>query len=94
MTILSKTIRTPSSPSSPTLEDKESHNTHVEDVESFKVAEEKAQGDYSGATAKTDPAEIRLVRKLDFRIMPILWAMYFLNYVSILLTRVYRNLMN
>jgi hypothetical protein len=33
-------------------------------------------GDYSGAAAKSDPAEIRLVRKLDLRIMPILWAMY------------------
>lgn len=28
-----------------------------------------AQGDYSGAAKKTDPAEIALVRKLDFRIM-------------------------
>lgn len=26
-------------------------------------------GDYSGATKKTDPAEIALVRKLDIRIM-------------------------
>lgn len=40
------------------------------------------EADYSGAVKKTDQAEIRLVRKLDFRIMPILWAMYFLNYVS------------
>ena len=40
------------------------------------------EADYSGAVKKTDPAEIRLVRKLDFRIMPTLWAMYFLNYVS------------
>lgn len=38
--------------------------------------------DYSGATGKSDPAEIALVRKLDMRIMPMLWAMYFLNYVS------------
>jgi hypothetical protein len=38
-------------------------------------------GDYSGAVAKTDPVEIRLVKKLDWRIMPTLWAMYFLNYV-------------
>lgn len=37
--------------------------------------------DYAGATAKTDPLEIALVRKLDLRIMPPLWAMYFLNYV-------------
>lgn len=29
----------------------------------------EVQGDYSGAAAKSDPAEIALVRKLDFRIM-------------------------
>lgn len=80
MAIFSKTMK-PSS--TPNLEDKESNNAHVEDVDSLKVADEKAQGDYSGATAKIDPAEIRLVRKLDLRIMPILWSMYFLNYVSI-----------
>ena len=34
--------------------------------------------DYSGAVSKTDEVEIALVRKLDFRIMPTLWAMYFL----------------
>lgn len=68
------------------LDDKKSKNAHIEDVDSLKVADEKAQGDYSGATAKVDPAEIKLVRKLDFRIMPILWAMYFLNYVSIVST--------
>ncbi|KAL7914430.1 MFS general substrate transporter [Trichoderma velutinum] len=38
--------------------------------------------DYAGGQAKSDPAEIRLVRKLDFRIMPILWLMYFFNYVD------------
>jgi hypothetical protein len=37
--------------------------------------------DYSGAKAKTDPREIALVRKLDWWIMPILWAMYWLNYL-------------
>lgn len=41
------------------------------------------EADYSGAVKKTDPQEIRLVRKLDFRIMPTLWAMYFLNYVCL-----------
>ena len=40
------------------------------------------KGDYSGATKKTDPLEIKLVRKLDRRILPILWAMYFLNYLD------------
>ena len=37
-----------------------------------------ANADYSGAVAKSDKAEIALVRKLDWRIMPTLWAMYFL----------------
>jgi hypothetical protein len=31
-------------------------------------------GDYSGAVAKTDPAEIALVKKLDSRIMPALYV--------------------
>ncbi|KAK5069335.1 hypothetical protein LTR64_008369 [Lithohypha guttulata] len=39
-------------------------------------------GDYSGAVAKTDAVEIALVRKLDRRVLPILWAMYFLNYLD------------
>ncbi|EDN10725.1 MFS transporter [Histoplasma capsulatum] len=38
--------------------------------------------DYAGAAPKTDPAEIRLVRKLDFRIIPMLVVMYFLNYID------------
>ncbi|OOO04040.1 major facilitator superfamily MFS_1 [Aspergillus oryzae] len=40
------------------------------------------QGDYSGARKKTDPVEIRLVRKLDTWIMPTLWLMYWLNYLD------------
>jgi len=35
-------------------------------------------GDYSGADAKSDPREIALVKKLDYRIMPTLFCMYFL----------------
>lgn len=42
----------------------------------------KGPTDYSGARAKSDPVEIALVRKLDRRILPMLWGMYFLNYVS------------
>ncbi|KAL2106013.1 hypothetical protein VUR80DRAFT_7413 [Thermomyces stellatus] len=38
--------------------------------------------DHTGAHRKTDPEEIRLVRKLDYRIMPTLCIMYFLNYVD------------
>ncbi|KAJ4349221.1 hypothetical protein N0V95_004757 [Ascochyta clinopodiicola] len=55
----------------------------VDDVEAF---EKDSQGilvadgaDYSGAIAKTDPAEIALVRKLDIRIMPALFCLYFFN---------------
>ncbi|KAI2474949.1 MFS transporter [Pyrenophora tritici-repentis] len=38
--------------------------------------------DYSGAYEKTDPREIALVRKLDKWIMPMLWSMYWLNYLD------------
>ena len=34
--------------------------------------------DYSGAISKSSPEEIALVRKLDYRIMPSLFCMYFL----------------
>lgn len=49
--------------------------SHEEDVSNH-------HHDYAGAQAKTDPAEILLVRKQDLRIMPVLWFMYFLNYVD------------
>lgn len=60
------------------------HTNTYEDVEdrSKEPSAMAGQLDYSGATAKTDPLEIKLVKKLDYRIMPTLWAMYFLNYVS------------
>jgi hypothetical protein len=38
--------------------------------------------DYSGAYEKTDPKEIALVKKLDRWIMPMLWSMYWLNYLD------------
>jgi len=49
-----------------------------------KNIESGAEADYSGAVKKTSPEEIKLVRKLDIRIMSILWAMYFLvrDYIS------------
>ena len=42
------------------------------------MTSQQQKGDYSGAVAKTDEVEIALVKKLDRRILPILWAMYFL----------------
>lgn len=55
---------------------------HVDDVASsekdFKQEAPVEGADYTGAAAKTDPAEIALVRKMDYRIMPALFCMYFL----------------
>lgn len=55
-------------------------NDHLEKVESSRYEQDvdtKHDGDkkldYSGAHAKTDPAEIALVKKLDWYIMPMLW---------------------
>lgn len=38
--------------------------------------------DYSGSGKKTDPVEIKLVKRLDMFIMPTLWLMYWLNYLD------------
>lgn len=57
-------------------------STHVDDVTSlendFKTNGAVERADYAGAATKTNPAEIALVRKLDCRIMPSLFCMYFL----------------
>ncbi|THW92632.1 MFS general substrate transporter [Aureobasidium pullulans] len=66
-----------------TMSDDKKHvdAAHIEQVDVLK--ESLGQDlDYSGAVSKSDPKEIALVRKLDFRIMPTLWAMYFLNYLD------------
>lgn len=42
----------------------------------------KGKADYSGFAQKSDPAEIKLVRKMDIRIMLSLWSMYWLNYLD------------
>ncbi|KAK8017328.1 hypothetical protein PG993_013654, partial [Apiospora rasikravindrae] len=41
-----------------------------------------AQTDYAGSQPKTNPEEIRLVRKLDTWMMPVLWLMYFFNNID------------
>ncbi|KAJ8106034.1 hypothetical protein ONZ43_g7198 [Nemania bipapillata] len=40
------------------------------------------QPDRFGAYAKVDPKEIALVKKLDLYMMPVLWLMYFLNFLD------------
>ena len=69
----------------PRLEDRLSVSDHVDkvgvvEVEDAALSEKgvASQGDYSGAVAKSDPREIALVKKLDYRIMPTLFCMYFL----------------
>ncbi|KAI4946759.1 hypothetical protein J4E91_006931 [Alternaria rosae] len=62
------------------------HNTDPidEKFQSQHMEYEKVEvkGDYSGAVAKTSPEEKKLVRKLDIWIMPMLWLMYWLNYLD------------
>ncbi|KAH0847244.1 hypothetical protein FOPE_00444 [Fonsecaea pedrosoi] len=58
------------------------HDELVDDEYALEKLSMSKTYDYSGATSKTDPAEIALVRKLDCRIMPMIWAMYFLNYLD------------
>ncbi|KAI0843103.1 putative MFS transporter [Hypoxylon sp. FL0890] len=55
---------------------------HVEVTDEALVKETNEQVDKFGAHAKTDPAEIKLVRKLDLYILPILWLMYFFNFLD------------
>ncbi|KIW06366.1 uncharacterized protein PV09_02824 [Verruconis gallopava] len=57
--------------------------TQIETVmEKKDDVESRIGADYSGAVGKASEEEIALVRKLDYRIMPILWCMYFLNYLD------------
>ncbi|KEF52227.1 uncharacterized protein A1O9_11854 [Exophiala aquamarina CBS 119918] len=46
------------------------------------LEEVKPRLDYAGSHAKIDPAEIKLVRKLDLYILPVLWLMYWLNFLD------------
>ncbi|KAM0343933.1 hypothetical protein ACHAPU_007987 [Fusarium lateritium] len=61
--------------------DNEKQNAAHEEF-SAEILDKKGNGDYSGAAAKTDPEEIKLVKKLDRWIMPTLWVMYWLNYLD------------
>ncbi|KAL5424051.1 hypothetical protein PMIN06_002445 [Paraphaeosphaeria minitans] len=60
------------------------HTKHYEEKADLEGVKPVAGGnvDYTGSVAKTDPREIALVRKIDWRLMPTLCTMYFLNYVD------------
>lgn len=55
-------------PSRTSAETGDVHKMSVENIEDFKE-QPATNGDYAGAAAKTDPVEIALVKKLDWRIM-------------------------
>lgn len=63
-------------------DDKVNAAIHEEDPDIPMKGEHTQVFDYAGGSAKTNPVEIALVRKLDMRIMPALWAMYFMNYLD------------
>jgi hypothetical protein len=54
---------------------------HDEAPEKMMEGQELATADYSGVRKKTDPKEIRLVRKLDCIMMPTLWIMVCFRYI-------------
>ncbi|KAI9035866.1 putative MFS transporter [Aspergillus affinis] len=58
----------------------EEHIEHVE--QNDEPLKSTTQYDRFGSAKKTDPKEIALVRKIDIYMMPILWLMYFLNFLD------------
>lgn len=55
----------------------EKRNSQFDHLEAMEK-DEKQQNrnvDYTGSAKKTDPVEIKLVRKIDFIMMPMLWIM-------------------
>ncbi|KXH47743.1 major facilitator superfamily transporter [Colletotrichum simmondsii] len=69
---------------SPSVE-REEHAIHTVDsviMDEKPIPQDEENRDWTGSAKKTDPEEIKLVRKLDWRIMPTLCIMYFLNYVD------------
>ncbi|KAF7555293.1 hypothetical protein G7Z17_g2279 [Cylindrodendrum hubeiense] len=69
----------------PSNDDKTRDISHVEmpnDDEQFEKMPKIEKVDEFGAHAKTDPKEIALVKKLDRYMLPILWVMYFFNFLD------------
>lgn len=44
--------------------------------------EDNVPVDYAGAAEKTSPEEKRLVKKIDWIMLPVLWVMYWFNYLD------------
>lgn len=85
--LLSSSSRLPTIPimSTPTRDDKKNRvgetgsDEYIEDAEKRDV---NAKVDYSGAFEKTDPKEIALVKKLDWRIMVPIFRCLFVLFIS------------
>ncbi|KAI9148873.1 mfs transporter [Paramyrothecium foliicola] len=65
-------------------QDKKNNISHVEDPDHDDIQKHPVTDkvDEFGAASKTDPKEIALVKKLDWYMMPILWLMYFFNFLD------------
>lgn len=55
-------------------------DVELNEVENGQGEGNEVTGDYSGAAVKSDPAEIALVKKLDWYILPTLWIMVRLSH--------------
>ncbi|EME40501.1 hypothetical protein DOTSEDRAFT_74162 [Dothistroma septosporum NZE10] len=71
------------------MENQKSHDQQIEKLHHLErvnnLSEESGQpasADYAGAHEKTDPEEIKLVRKLDLWITPTLFVLFFLNFLD------------
>ena len=60
------------------IESPKAHFQHDEKL----VEDQLVAVDSFGSHAKVDPVEIKLVRKLDWFILPTLWLMYWFNYLD------------
>lgn len=67
---------------STTIESEKKDNVAIHDEALDLEKPGAVKRDYSGAAMEISPLEKKLVRKLDIRIMPTLWLMYWLNYLD------------
>ncbi|KAL1617833.1 hypothetical protein SLS54_007614 [Diplodia seriata] len=66
-------------------DEKAAHMERIENVETSDgdlVKPKMEKVDEFGAHSKTDPKEIAVVKKIDWYMLPILWLMYFMNFLD------------
>lgn len=62
--------------------DREEKGASFHAEETKKPVRDDQNVDAYGSRKKTDPAEIRLVKKIDWIMLPTLWLMYWFNYLD------------